>query len=98
MFVNASTGNRPIFMYAIAVDDDGTREGQESLDFIASFEFVNQSGTFNYSSNLAEFMETPFQHYSYVLPTLVEENEGNYTLTLGCYIAEMWHVTLVYSL
>ena len=73
-------------MYAIAVDDDGTREEQKSLDSIASFEFVNQSGNFNYSSNLAKFTETPFQHYSYALPTLVEENEGNYTLTLGCYI------------
>ena len=85
MFVNASTGNRPILMYTIAVDADGTREDQKSLASIALFEFRNQSGNFNYSLNLAEFIETPFQHYSYALPTLVEENEGDYTLTLGCY-------------
>ena len=72
-------------MYVIAVDDNGTREEQQSLGSIASFEFVTDT-RHNYSSLLTEFIETSFQHYSYALPQLEEEAEGNYILTLGCYI------------
>ena len=85
-FVNSSAGSRPTLMYVIAVDADGVREQQKSLNSIASFEFVNKNGHFNYSSNFTEFMETSFQHYSYTLPALEEDDEGNYTLTLGCCI------------
>ena len=71
-------------MYVIAVDADGVKEQQKSLNSIASFEFVNKNGqSFNYSSNFTEFMETSFQHYSYTLPALEEDDEGNYTLTLS---------------
>ena len=73
-------------MYVIAVDADGVREEQKNLVSVASFEFVNKAGqNFNYSSNFTEFIETSFQHYSYALPVLEEDDEGNYTLTLGCY-------------
>ena len=82
-FVNSSAGSRPTLMYVIAVDADGVREQQQSLNSIASFEFVNKNGkNFNYSSNFTEFMESFFQHYSYTLPVLAEDDEGNYTLTL----------------
>ena len=87
IFVNSSAGTRPIFMYVIAVDADGVREEQKNLVSVASFEFVNKAGqNFNYSSNFTEFTETSFQHYSYALPILEEDDEGNYTLTLGCYM------------
>ena len=83
-FVNSSAGSRPTLMYVIAVDADGVRKQQKSLNSIASFEFVNKNGQrFNYSSNFPEFMETSFQHYSYTLPALEEDDEGNYTLTLS---------------
>ena len=83
-FVNSSAGSRPTFMYVIAVDADGVREHQKSLNSIASLEFVNNNGqSFNYSSNFPEFMEISFQHYSYTLPALEEDDEGNYTLTLS---------------
>ena len=86
-FVNSSAGARPILMYVIAIDADGVREEQKSLDSFASFEFVNKNEqSFNYSSNFTKFMEAPFQHYSYALPVLEEDNEGKYILTLGCYI------------
>ena len=82
-----STGTRPILLYVISVDDHGTREEQQALSSIASFQFVNQHGqTFDYNSKLTEFMETSFQQYRYALPKLEEDAEGNYTLTLGCYI------------
>ena len=83
-FINSSAGSRPTFMYVIVVDADGAREQQKSLNSIASFEFVNKNGqSFNYSSNFPEFVETSFQHYSYTLPALQEDDEGNYTLTLS---------------
>ena len=83
-FVNSSAGSRPTLMYVIAVDADGVREQQTSLNSIASFEFVNKNGqSFNYTSNFPEFMETFFQHYSYTLTALEEDDEGNYTLTLS---------------
>ena len=86
-FVNSSAGTRPILMYVIAINADGVREEQKSLDSIASFEFINKNGqSFNYSSNFTEFTETSFQHYSYALPVLEEDNEGVYILTPGSYI------------
>lgn len=81
--VESSVGTRPIIMYVIVVDDNGTREKQQSLISIASFVFKNKDGqVFNYSSKFTDFVETSFQHYSYPLPTLEEDNEGSYTLTL----------------
>ena len=78
------TGARPILMYVIAVDDNGTREEQKNLSSIASFEFIDQyEQFFSYDSKLTEFIETSFQHYSYGLPKLEENAEGNYILTLG---------------
>ena len=86
MSVESSVGTKLILMYVIAVDANGTREEQKHLSCIASFEFVNSDGeAFNYSSRFTEFIETSFQYYSYVLPVLEEDAEGNYTLTLGCY-------------
>ena len=83
MSVASSTGTRPIFMYVIAVDADGTREEQKNLSSIASFEFVNSDGeAFNYSSSFTEFEETSFQYYNFALPVLEENAGGNYTLTL----------------
>ena len=80
----ASLGTRPILMYVIAVDDDGTKEEQKNLSSIASFQFVNSDGQmFNYDSKLTEFIETSFQYYIYALPALAEDTEGNYTLMLG---------------
>ena len=74
-------------MYVIAVDDDGTREEQNALSSIASFQFVNQDGeTFDYNSKFTEFVETSFQHYHYAFPKLEEDAEGHYNLILGCYI------------
>ena len=82
------TGSRPILMFVIAVDDNGTREEQKNLSSIASFEFVDQNEQpFNYTSKLTEFIETSFQHYSYALPKLEEDAEGDYILTLGCQFA-----------
>ena len=81
------TGARPILMYVIAVDDNGTREEQKNLLSIASFKFVDQNEqSFNYNSKFTEFVETSFQHYSYGLPKLEEDAEGDYILTLSCYI------------
>ena len=85
------TGARPILMYVIAVDDDGTREGQKNLLSVASFEFVDQDEeSNNHSSKLTEFVETSFQHYSYGLPKLEEEAEGKYILTLGCQFVQTY--------
>ena len=87
MSVESAVSTKPILMYVIAVDADGTREEQKNLSSIASFEFVNSDGeAFNYSSRFTEFVETSFQYYSYVLPVLEEDAEGNYILTLGCYM------------
>ena len=90
MSIESSVGARPIFMYVIAVDADGTREEQKNLSSIASFEFVNSDGeAFNYSSRFTEFVKTSFQYYSYVLPPLEEDAGGNYTIILrmlyNCY-------------
>ena len=83
MSVASSTGTRPIFMYVIAVDANGTREEQKNLPSIASFEFVNSDGeAFNYSSSFTEFEETSFQYYNFALPVLEENAGGNYTLIL----------------
>ena len=76
--VDSTEGTRPIFMYVIAVDDNGTREGQKNLSSIATFEF--NSNTDN--SRLSEFLETSFQFYTYVLPALDEDAEGSYALIL----------------
>ena len=82
------TGARPILMYVIAVDDNGTMEEQKNLSSIASFEFVDQNErSSDYNSKLTEFLETSFQHYSYGLPKLEEKAEGDYILTLGCQFA-----------
>jgi len=81
--VELSAGTRPIIMYIIAVDDRGTREEQKSLNSIASFVFRNKDGqVFNNSSKFTDFVETSFQQYNYPLPTLEEDDEGSYTLTL----------------
>ena len=78
------TGARPILMYVIAVDDNGTMEEQKNLLSIASFEFVDQNEqSSDYNSKLTEFIETSFQYYIYALPALDEDAEGNYTLMLG---------------
>ena len=51
-----STGTRPILLYVISIDDDGTREEQKALSSFASFQFVNQDEeTFDYNSKLTEF-------------------------------------------
>ena len=84
MSVESSAGARPILMYVIAVDADGTREEQKSLSSIAIFEFVNLNGqTFDYSSEFTEFIEVSFQYYDYALPALEEDAGGSYRLTLG---------------
>ena len=50
---------RPTLLYVIAVDSDGVREQQKSLNSTASFEFINKNGQyFNHSLNFTEFMET----------------------------------------
>ena len=83
MNIESPAGTRPIFMYVIAVDSNGTREEQKSLSSFASFIFINSDGEeFDYNSKFAEFMETSFQYYSYALPVLEEDAEGSYTLTL----------------
>ena len=85
------TGARPILMYVIAVDDNGTREGQKNLSSIGSFDFIDQDEqNFNHDSKFTEFVETSFQHYSYGLPKLEEEAEGDYILTLGCQFAHIY--------
>ena len=66
-------------MYLIAVDADGTKENQNSLN--ASFTFVNDQSTKTFEFENAN--ETSFQHYSYVLPIIEEDSEGSYKLTLG---------------
>ena len=82
-----SPGTRPILLYVISVDDDGTREEQKALSSFAMFQFVNQDEErFDYNSKLTEFMETSFQQYRYAFPKLEEDAEGRYTLTIGCYI------------
>ena len=86
--IQSSAGARPVFMYVIAVDDNGTREEQKSLESIASFTFVNSDEqAINYTSTFTESVtNTSFQHYSYALPQLEEDAEGRYTLRLGSYI------------
>jgi len=92
--VDSSVGTRPIIMYVIVVDDSGTREEQKSLNSIASFVFTNEDGqVFNYSSKFTDFVETLFQHYTYTLPTLEEDNEGSYTLTLRTLL----HIYVVFA-
>ena len=82
--VEASPGTRPILMYVIAVDDDGTMVEQKNLSYFASFQFVNpDSQMSDYNSELTEFIETSFQHYIYALPVLDEDAEGSYMLILG---------------
>ena len=94
-----SVGTRPIFMYVIAVDDNGVRELQKNLNSTASFEFVNSDGqTFDFSSRFTEFLETSFQHYSYALPPLEEDAEGSYTLTLGYCYNYMYIIILLFKL
>ena len=84
--IESSAGTRPIFMYVIAVDANGTRERQKSLSSIASFEFIKKDGQIiDYNFRFIEFEETSFQHYSYALPALDEDAEGSYALTLGYY-------------
>ena len=82
MSVVTSVGARPILMYVISVDADGTREKENNLSSIASFQFINTNGE-TFKLDLTEFVETSFQYYNYVLPTLEEDAEGSYILTLG---------------
>ena len=71
-------------MYVVAVDANGTQKEYKSLNSFISFVFVNSdSQAFDFSSKFNEFVETSFQHYSYTLPSLEEDAEGSYTLTLG---------------
>ena len=78
------TGARPILMYVIAVDDNGTREEQKNLTSVASFKRIKPDDqTINYNSVITEFVETSFQHYNYGLPKLEENAEGDYILILG---------------
>jgi len=85
--VKSSVGGRPIIMYVIAVDDDGTREQQSNLSTFASFEFENGDGNpSNFTSNFTEFMEVSYQYYSYALPVLKEDDEGTYRFVIGYYI------------
>ena len=80
------TGARPILMYIIAADDNGTKEEQKNLTSVASFQFNksdDQTTTINYDSVITEFVETSFQHYNYDLPKLEEDAEGDYILILG---------------
>ena len=73
-------------MYTIAVDADGTREGQKNLSSIASLSFRNSSGqNLNKNEDLFKFTETSFQNYDYPLPPLDSNTEGNYILTIGNY-------------
>ena len=81
--VNSSTGARPILMYLVAVDDDGTRKEQKNLSSVASFEFNSDGQTYNYTSMLSEFVETSFQLYIYALPAVDGNAEGRYTLKLS---------------
>ena len=76
--IDSTEGTRPIFMYVIAVDDDGTREEQKNLSSIATFKFNLNID----NSRLNEFVETSFQFYTYALPVLDEDAEGSYALFL----------------
>ena len=83
-----SVGARPVLMYVIAVDDDGTREEHKNISSIASFQFTDPQGqNFDYSSKFTEFEETSFQYYAYILPALEEEDSGtSYTIILRVFI------------
>ena len=83
-----SVGARPVLMYVIAVDDDGTREEQKNISSIASFQFTDPEGkNFDYSSKFIEFEEASFQYYIYALPALKEEDSGtNYTIILRMFL------------
>ena len=76
--VDSTEGTRPLFMYVIVVDDDGTREEQKNLSSIATFKFNLNID----NSRLNEFVETSFQFYTYALPVLDEDAEGSYVLFL----------------
>ncbi|XP_065913065.1 hemicentin-1-like isoform X2 [Dysidea avara] len=81
--ISSIIGTRPIIMYTIAVDADGTREGQKNLSSIASLSFRNSSGqNLNKNEDLFKFTETSFQNYDYPLPPLDSNTEGNYILTI----------------
>ena len=75
LYLKSSVGARPIIMYIIAIDADGTRERQENLD--ALFTLTNSDDLV-----VPEVVEASFQHYDYVLPLLEEDVEGSYRLTL----------------
>ena len=104
--ITSSLGTRPIIKYTIAVDADGTREGQISLSSVASFTYTNLSNVdVNNSQELFKFMEVSFQNYDYPLPPLDADVQGNYTLELRksvkivdvtyfafyCCICREWH-------
>ena len=80
--VEASVGARPIIMYVIAVDADGTRENQKRLN--SSFAFVKSD---NQLQETVDATETSFQHYRYILPILEEDSGGSYKLTIGYHYA-----------
>ena len=74
-------------MYTIAVDADGTREGQKNLSSVASLTFKELNGH-NFddkNEDLIKFTETSFQNYNYPLPPLDTNVEGNYTLAISNY-------------
>ena len=86
--ISSVTGTRPVIAYTIAVDADGTREGQKSLSSVASFSFSNSAAEeININDELYQFRENSFQNYDYILPPLDSDLEGRYTLTLGNYNA-----------
>ena len=69
-------------MYTIAVDADGTREGQKNLSSVASLTFKELNDK---NEDLIKFTETSFQNYNYPLPPLDTNVEGNYTLAISNY-------------
>ena len=91
-------GARPILMYLIAVDDNGTKEEEQNISTIASFQFIDAEGkAFDYSSYFTEFEEASFQYYIYALPALQEEDSGtSYTLILRMF-PYSWLCTYAYN-
>jgi len=83
-FIESVIGARPGISYTIAVDADGTIEGQNNLSTVASFTFANSSvEEFSVTEQISQFREILFQNYDYVFPPMDNSLQGNYTLSVG---------------